>query len=161
MRNKKPLAIAGLALVLALFAAIPSLAAEPGDIPLVSIENGYTAGYSLSASDIGSSLDFAIAIGLSDKLQAKVAMMEGDGVFPSYRLFGLSYAVAPRLGFSTLFGLTGATKVVGLEMDVSLLSNVIAGSLQSGLKLKLDYIAPFADYDKGIIGFGLAASVGF
>jgi hypothetical protein len=161
--NTRRTTVLALACALALGAAGGSAFAKSAEFPLVSIENGYLGGYNLGSSDVGSGLDFAIGFALTDKLQAKLAFVQGDASYHSYRLFGLSYALIPRLAFTSLFGLdaNAAGSAVGLSMDVRLLSNVVSESLQTSLKLSFGYIAPVASYDTGVINFGVAASIGF
>jgi hypothetical protein len=152
--------LATLACALALVAA-RGAAAQTDESPIIHFENGYQAGYSLAHSDVGSALDFAIAFGLSDKLQAQVAFVQGDAVFDSYRLLGLSYALSPKLGVTMEAGQGSATgAVAGLGLYATLLSRNLSGSLQTDLKLKLNYLAPVSGFSNGIVCFGLAVGVG-
>jgi len=150
----------GLALGCALNFGIVALAAEQ---PILTIENGYSAGYNVGTSKVGSAFDITMGFGMSENLQAQVSFIQGDGSsFANYRLFALAYAVAPKLGVTTLVGMdtTAAASVVGIGLYSNLLTRVITGSLQTGLKLKLDYIAPVTNYSGGVIRLGLSAALG-
>jgi hypothetical protein len=164
MRGERMMRTQRIAVALAIalsLAAAQAATAQDVESPVISIESGFQAGYSLSDSDVGSSMDFALGFGLSDKLQAEVSFVQGDAVFHSYRLLGLSYAIAPRIGVTMLAGRneTPAT-VAGLGFYATILSRNVSGSLQTSLKAKLNYIAPVADYSTGVAGFGLAVSIG-
>ncbi len=151
---------AALALGLTLNFGIAALAAEQ---PIFTIENGYSAGYNVGTSNVGSAFDITMGFGISENLQAQVSFTQGDGgSFANYRLFALAYAVAPKLGVTTLVGMntTAATSVVGIGLYSNLLTRIITGSLQTGLRLKLDYIAPVTNYSGGVIRLGLSAALG-
>ena len=151
---------AALALGLTLNFGIAALAAEQ---PIFTIENGYSAGYNVGTSNVGSAFDITMGFGISENLQAQVSFIQGDGgSFANYRLFALAYAVAPKLGVTTLIGMntTAATSVVGIGLYSNLLTRIITGSLQTGLRLKLDYIAPVTNYSGGVIRLGLSAALG-
>jgi hypothetical protein len=143
-------------------AACLAVSAAEADVPVISIENGYSVGYDLAASDVGSAFEFTLSVGVTDKIQAQVSFLNGDGgVYDDYRLLGLSYLVMPKLGIATLFGqnATAPAAVAG----VGLYSNIFersVGGLSTALKLKLDYLAPVGDYSAGLFRFGLAAVVG-
>jgi|WetSurMetagenome_2_1015567.scaffolds.fasta_scaffold981572_1 hypothetical protein len=141
-------------------AACLAVAAAEADVPVISIENGFSIGYDISASDVGSAFEFTLGVGVTDKIQAQVTFLKGDGaIYDDYRLLGLSYLVMPKLGVTTLFGQNTTATVAG----VGLYSNIFersVGGLTTALKLKLDYLANVADYSDGLFRFGLVAVVG-
>ena len=167
MSVKKISALSVLSCALAFAAAAQSAqpqnaSSQAIDTPTISIESGFLAGYSIGASDVGSALDFALGIGISDRIQAQLVFIQGDSVFDSYRLFGLGYAIAPRVGVTTLVGKgTASGATAGLGLYYSLVSRNVSGSLQTNLKLRLGYLSPMADFAKGSLYFGLAAALGF
>jgi hypothetical protein len=135
--------------------------AQSTEAPLISLENGFSVGYAFSSSDIGTTLDLTFGIGVADKVQALVSLVQGDSVIDDYRLLGLAYSVAPKLGIATFFGQgTASGNVVGLGLFSNLMSRGVAGGLQTGLKLRIDYLAPATSFDTGVFSFGLAASLG-
>ena len=151
-----------IALILCCAACLAVSAAE-ADVPIISIENGYSVGYDISASDIGSAFELTLGIGVTDKIQAQVSFLKGDGgaVYNDYRLLGLSYLVMPKLGITTFFG-QRATAVATIA-GVGLYSNIFersVGGLTTALKVKLDYLGNVADYSDGLFRIGLAAVVG-
>ena len=164
---RRSAAIAALSCALALAAAAqgapPQSASSPAiETPMISIESGFLAGYSLGTSKVGTALDFALDIGITDRIQAQLAFIQGDAVFDSYRLFGLAYAITPRVGITTLVGEgTASGASAGLGMYYSLVSRIVSGSLQTNLKLKLGYLAPMASFSSGTLCFGLDAALGF
>jgi hypothetical protein len=154
-----------IALVLALGCILGLAAfAQAADVPMISLENGYSLGYSFSGSALGTAFDLTLGFGLSDKIQAQASFLQGDGgatVFHNYRLLGLAYSMMPKLGVTVLLGqdTTATAAVVGLGLYSTLLSRDNAG-LRTTLKLRLDYIAPVTSYSTGIIRLGLAAGLG-
>ena len=152
--------VAALALGCALHFGIVAQVVEQ---PIFTIENGYSAGYNVGTSTIGSAFDITMGFGISENLQAQVSFIQGDGVhFNNYRLFALAYAIAPKLGITTLVGMdtTAATSIAGIGLYSKLLTRVISGSLQTGLKLRLEYLAPVTNYSGGVIRLGLSAGLG-
>ncbi len=140
-----------------------ALSAQSADVPTFSIENGFETGYSFSANNIGSGFDLTLAYGITDKVAAMLSYVVGDGAaFPSYRLFGLAYSFAPKLGLSTWIGqnTAGPTVVAGLGLYSNLISRAVAGSLQTGLKLRLDYLAPTTSISSGFLRIGFITYIG-
>jgi hypothetical protein len=151
-----------IALVLCCAACLAVSAAE-ADVPVISIENGYSVGYDLSASDVGSAFEFTLGVGVTDRIQAQVSFLNGDGgtVYNDYRLLGLSYLVMPKLGVTTFFGQrqTAVATVAGLGLYSNVFERSVGG-LTTALKLKIDYLAPVNSFDTGLFRFGFAAVVG-
>lgn len=136
-------------------------------VPTVSLENAYDFGYNLATNSIGSAFRFTIGIGLTDKLQGGFSFVNGDGVsFQNYRLLGLSYSFLPRLGVTLSIGsqTSGAGSpfpVVGVGVYSTLFGKSVQGSLQTGLRLLIDYLAPAGiGIASGTIRVGLSAMVG-
>lgn len=152
-----------LVLVLVAFACLGAIAETTTSVPIIVVENGYSMGYNLDTSEMGSAFDLAVDFGVSDAIQVQAIIIQGDATnVDNYRLLGLAYAVTPRIGVTTLMGLdtTASESVVGLGLYSNLLTRTVVGSLQTALKLKLDYIAPISSYDKGLLRIGLVAAVG-
>ena len=147
-------------LVLSVLVAV-SAAAQ--DIPTISVENGFDLGYNLT-SNLGSSFHIAVGVGLTDKLQAEFEFLSGDTVnFPKYSLLGLNYAILPRLGACLTIGqnTTGAAvNVAGIGLYANLFQRNVQGSLQSGLRVRVDYIAPVTGFANGLVRIGTSVFVG-
>lgn len=159
MMNTRKLTAVLLALALSLAAQAAFAQAE--ESPGISFENGFQACYKFSGSSVGSALNFGFGFGLSDKVQAQVSFVKGDAVFDSYSLLGLSYALGPRIGVTMTVGNgTASGTVAGIGLYSVLMSRNVSGSLQTSLKLKLNYLAPAAAYAQGIVAFGLSVGVG-
>jgi hypothetical protein len=153
---------AALALACLLCLTGAAQAAKPSTgTPLISIENGYAAGFNMSSSDFGTSFDLSLGFGVTDQLQLYFTNLAGDGgtVFPAYRLFGASYALLPKLGLMTSLGKTGTTNVVGIGA-YSLLFEREIGGLSTFFKLKLDYIMPLSDFAGGLVRIDMLAGLG-
>jgi hypothetical protein len=164
MNAKRIAAAIALACILCMTGAAQA-AKSSSDVPLISIENGYAFGYTLSTSNFSSSLDFSIGLGLTDKLQFYFTTLPGDGlgtpVFPAFRLFGLAYSIAPKIGVATIIGrnTTANAEVVGLGIFSNLLQRDI-GDVSTALKLKLNYVAPMSDFTAGFVQTTISASIG-
>jgi hypothetical protein len=142
------------------------MGASAQGIPTVSIENGVELGYNLATNDVGSAFRISIGIGLTDKLQGEFSFVTGDGGnFPNYRLLELAYEIVPRIGASVSIGsqipAAGLTiPVAGVGIYANLFGRSGQGSLQTGLKLRLDYLAQAAAFQTGLIRLGVAATLG-
>jgi hypothetical protein len=160
MNAKRFAAAAALACILCMAGAAQAAKAS-SDVPLISIENGYAAGYNLTSNDFGTSFDLSLGFGVTDKLQLYFTNLAGDGgtIFPAYRLFGVSYALLPKLGLITSLGKTGTTNVVGLGVYSMLFSREVGG-LSTFFKLKLDYIMPMSDFSGGLVRIDMLAGIG-
>lgn len=161
MNTKRIAALA--ALIIALGLSAFGQATTEAAMPLITIENGYSAGFNVGNSKIGNAFEIVLGLGLTDRIQAQTIFIQGDGAnFDTYRLLGLAYGVLPRIGVITMMGLdtTAAASVAGLGLYSNLFTRNVAGSLQTGLRLKLDYIAPVTSFATGLLRFGLAAYVG-
>lgn len=132
------------------------------DVPVFSVENGYSVGFDVNASNVGSSFDMTIGIGVSDKIQALVSFLPGDGsIYDQYRLFGLSYSIFSKLGVSMLYGrnVTDAAPVAGVGLYSDVFGRDVGG-LSTAFRIKLDYLAKLSDYSDGLMRVGLAAVIG-
>jgi hypothetical protein len=162
MNAKRLAAAAALACILCMTGAAQAAKAST-DVPLISIENGYAFGYGVSTSNFGSSLDFTIGIGITDKLQFSFTTLPGDTTtsFPAFRLFGLAYSIAPKIGVSTIIGrnTTANVDVVGLGIFSNLLQRDVGG-VSTALKIKLNYVTPTSDFTAGFVQTTISASIG-
>jgi len=150
-----------------LFLAVGVRGASAQAVPTVAVQVGYDVGYNVGASDVGNAFDMSLNLGLTDSLQVGVTFLSGDGAqFQSYRLLELSYAVMPKLGALVSIGsqTTGAGSplpVAGLGLYSNLLGKDVQGSLQTGLKLLVEYLAPIGtSFDSGTLRLGIVAWVG-
>jgi hypothetical protein len=143
-----------------------TLGAFAQGFPTVSIENGVEFGYNLLTNDVGSAFRISLGIGLSDKLQGSFSFISGDaGNFQSFRLLELAYEIIPRFGATISMGsqTTGAGSpfaVAGIGVYGNLFGRSGQGSLQTGLKLRLGYLAPATAFQSGLIEMGVAATLG-
>jgi len=148
-------------LVLSVLVAV-SAAAQ--DIPTISVENGFDLGYNLATNNIGSAFHISVAVGLTDRLQGEFDFVTGDGTanFQNYRLLGLNYAIVPRFGACVEVGqnITAAVAVAGIGLYANLFERNVQGSLQAGLKLRVDYIAPTTGFANGLVRIGTSVTVG-
>ncbi len=143
----------------------PAPAAPAVPLPLVTVQMGYDLGYNVGASNVGNAFDMSLILALADNLQVGVTFLTGDLVqFQSYRLIELYYTVMPRLGAIVSIGsqITPTTvPVVGLGVYSNLLGKDVQGSLQTGLRLIVGYLAPVgASFNTGTIRLGIVAWVG-
>jgi hypothetical protein len=143
-----------------------TLGAVAQGFPTVSIENGVEFGYNLAANDLGSAFRISIGIGLTDKMQGEFAFISGDGGnFPNYRLLSVSYEIIPRFGTTVSIGgqipaAGPAVPVAGIGIYGNLFGRSGQGSLQTGLKLRIGYLAPATAFQTGLIEMGVAATLG-
>jgi hypothetical protein len=133
--------------------------------PTVSIQMGYDVGFNVGTSDVGSAFDMSLILAMTDNLQVGVTFLNGDGAqFQSYRLLDFYYALLPRVGALISIGsqTTGATgAVAGLGLYSNIIGKDVAGSLQTGLRLLVDYLAPLGTgFNTGTIRLGIVAWVG-
>lgn len=136
--------------------------------PTVSVQMGSDFGYNLGTRDIGSSFDMSLMLTLTDNLQAAVTFLNGDGTnFQGYRLLELYYSVIPRLGAVVSAGAQvpaagPAVPAMGVGLYSNILGRNVQGSLQTGLRLLVGYLAPIggAGFSTGTIRFGIVAWLG-
>jgi hypothetical protein len=134
-------------------------------IPTVALENGVELGYNLSTNNVGSAFRISMCIGLTDKLQGEFSFISGDGVnFQSYGLLELAYEIVPRIGATVSMGTQttggGPFAVAGMGIYANLFGRSGQGSLQTGLRLRVDYLAPATAFQSGLIRMGVAANLG-
>jgi hypothetical protein len=140
-----------------------TVAASPP--PLVTIQMGYDVGYNVGTSSVGNSFDMSLILGLTDNLQVGVSFLSGGtAAFASYQLIELYYTVLPKLGAVISMGSTvpaGPSPVVGLGVYSNVLGKDVQGSMQTGLRLLVDYLAPLGtSFNTGTIRLGVMAWVG-
>lgn len=136
-------------------------AAQP--TPTISIENGFDSGYNINSNNTGSSYRMAVGFGLTDNLQAEFSFLSGGTNFDSYTLLGLNYALLSKAGMTLFVGkdTSGTTAdVAGVGIWTLVFGRSVQGSLQTGLRIRVDYIAPVQNFNEGLVRVGMGVFVG-
>jgi hypothetical protein len=151
-----------LAALLCTLAAASLAAQSESRSPIITIENGYDMGYHVATNTLGSAFRLGLGIGLTDNLQATFSFIANGITFDTYQLLGLDYSILPQLGVSVAVGQdsTAATAVTAVGLYSTVLGRSVAGGLQTGLRVRLDYIAPVTGFQNGTVRIGVSALLG-
>jgi hypothetical protein len=127
------------------------------------------AGYAIGTNQAGGLMNFGFKIAVLDNLSVGFDnLLTGTGGAAAPLLTGLrlAYNIIPQAGAALGFGVTGfgaspAAPAVSIGIYGSLFQrrSVVTG-VTTGLKLRLDYVAPAGDLGKGAIIFAPAFSFG-
>jgi hypothetical protein len=143
--------------------AATSLAAQSAErTPIITIENGYDMGYNVATNAVGSAFRLGMGVALADNLMATFSFIANGIAFSNYQLLGLDYSIMPLLGVSVGLGQDTSTPVAVASVGVysTVLGRSVAGGLQTGLRVRLDYIAPTTGFQNGTIKIGASALLG-
>jgi hypothetical protein len=148
--------------ILCALAAANLPAQQEATAPTLTVENGFDMGYNVATNAVGTAFRMGLGIGLTSNLQATFSFIANGITFNNYQLLGLDYSILPQLGVSLAVGqdTTIPVAVTAVGVYSTVLSRGAGGGLQTGLRVRLDYLAPVTGFQNGTVRIGISTLLG-
>ena len=141
----------------------PAQAAQvAGDMKFLTLELGLPLGYRLSDGALVSGRAFALGVAVADNFTVGISTTQIGTTAPltAYNALRLSYTIMPLLGTSLSIGQAGANASAGIGFYSTLLQTKNSAGLNTGLRLKIDYLFDTTAMSGGSIVFSTAILFG-
>jgi hypothetical protein len=157
--NVKKLFLIAIIVVLSAGAAT----AQENATPVVQMESGFVGGYAVATSTLGTAFRLGLGVAITDALRVNLSFINNQVTFRNYQLLSLDYSIIPLLGVSVSMGqdITNVLTVAGVGLYSTVLGNRASGGLQTGLRIRMDYLSPVTNgFQNGALLLGVSMLIG-